>query len=425
MVRPTGGSSFHRLLLAAVAAFASACATLSLPNRPLRSMEVGAGDARFIITFEPRDDDAAREVAAVIPSVLAHLDRWGTFEAPVTLRIHPSHRALEEAVGRIGYPWLRAWARYDTVDLQSPSSWNLQGASPAQVGELLTHELTHCLMYQRTGTPVTWIYKRIPLWFREGMASVTADQGYRRETAQHLSAYLHQHPGRDPLSDAEAMYQDEPDIVYGSAHRAFEFLVLRYGEGAVREVLVGLSRGEDFSAALRRTTSLGEEQLVREFLRYLRWEGWRPAPEAPPNSSPAPLPGIPIASPLPRASEGELGQGCPRRSRSESRTSSSSSSADSSDASISGGTSISEPVSPSGAVSYSAPGRPTASPRLTPTAPPLSSPALALAPPTLASSSLAIESPPASGSTSGRRSESESASSPLGPRSMAVRGRGS
>ena len=46
--------------------------------------------------------------------------------------------------------------------------------SIAALNELLTHELTHCVMYQRAGTDLNWSLKGIPLWFREGMASVTA-----------------------------------------------------------------------------------------------------------------------------------------------------------------------------------------------------------------------------------------------------------
>src|SRR6185295_2154512 len=50
---------------------------------------------------------------------------------------------------------------------------------PADVDELMLHELTHCVMYQRSASAADWSRKRIPLWFREGMASVTASQSYR------------------------------------------------------------------------------------------------------------------------------------------------------------------------------------------------------------------------------------------------------
>ena len=64
------------------------------------------------------------------------------------------------------------------------------GLHPGQVAELLTHELTHCLMYQRSATADSWPYKGIPLWFREGMASVTAHQGYRRPHDEDIARYL-------------------------------------------------------------------------------------------------------------------------------------------------------------------------------------------------------------------------------------------
>jgi hypothetical protein len=229
---------------------------------------------------------------------------------PITITVHPSHAALEAAARRPGYDWLRAWARYGSIELQSPASWGLLGASDAQVIELLTHELTHCVMYQRAATEWTWSLKGIPLWFREGMASVTAGQGARRGTLEDLWRFYEQglavegagggESGRgaararvasgqraegDPLGDPEPLYLERSDVIYGAAHHAFLFLLERYGEERVREALERMRAGASFSHAFEGSMGLSEAEFEADFRRYVLWRGWQRG-EAPGSSAP-------------------------------------------------------------------------------------------------------------------------------------------
>lgn len=265
-----------------VLALASGCGgllpALGLSRGLSQSRTVQLGGTTFVLEWEPPDERVAGEVAAALEAALPRLTRWGGFTAPILVRIHPTHASLEQAVRRYDYPWLRAWARFDTVDLQSPRTWSLLGASVADVTELLTHELTHCLMYQRAGTANDWMFKGIPLWFREGMASVTASQGYRRLSDEELWRYLRRHPEKDPIADAESLYQAEADFVYGAAHRAFEFLVHRYGDEAVRAILDAMRAGSRFDAAFDAVVGLPERAFSREYVRFVKWEGWRRRP---------------------------------------------------------------------------------------------------------------------------------------------------
>ena len=237
--------------------------------------QVVVGEAVFVLQYAPVDEKTAQDVARALEVAAPRIARWGRFEAPMFIRIHPTHEALEAAVRRFDYPWLRAWARYDTIDLQSPRTWGLLGAGQEQVVELLTHELTHCLMYQRAGTASNWMRKGIPLWFREGMASVTAAQGYRRPTDEEIWRWLRSFPEKDPIADGDALYQAEAGIVYGSAHRAFEFLVARYGDAVVLDLLDRMKGGLRFSDAFERAVGFDEAAFAREYVRYVKWEGWR------------------------------------------------------------------------------------------------------------------------------------------------------
>jgi hypothetical protein len=223
--------------------------------------------------------------------------RWGPLANEVTITVHRDHAALEAAVHRPGYEWLRAWARFHTVDLQSPRSWGLFGAPDRRIEELLAHELTHCAMYQRAGDELTWMYKEIPRWFSEGLASVTAGQGYRYGGPEELWAfYLSRLPGTgsgdgeparsrgrsspaalpgDPIVDPDPLYQDQSHVVYGAAHHAAEFLLRRYGEAPVQEVLSLMGEGKRFPAAFREAIGLTEAEFAADFRRYIVWEGWR------------------------------------------------------------------------------------------------------------------------------------------------------
>lgn len=265
------------------------CALLPrLPTLP-DTHEVRAGNAVFLLQFEEVDARASRDLADALQVAVPRIERWGTFVAPMTVRIHPSHEALELAVNRLDYPWLRAWARYDTIDVQSPRTWSLLGAQQGQLVELLTHELTHCLMYQRAGTESDWMRKGIPLWFREGMASVTANQSYRRPTEEELWRYLRANPAKDPVLDADDLYQSESEIVYGAAHRAFEFLVDRFGDDAVRQLMTTMRGGQRFDDAFVRVAGMPADAFSREYVRYVRWEGWRGEKVHPTARLPAPL----------------------------------------------------------------------------------------------------------------------------------------
>jgi len=285
-----------RPLILALALAAGCAPRAAGPGSPL-STTVAVGEAPVRVVYWPEDASSARQVTRALEVALPRTARWGGLVEPVTITIHPTHAALEAAVRRPGYDWLRAWARYATIDLQSPATWSWRGASDRRLEEVLTHELTHCVMYQRAGTDLNWSLKGIPLWFREGMASHTAAQGYRRGTLEDLwrfyqlglpgagdgepapGAVARAARGRaaegDPLTEPEQLYQDRSDVVYGAAHHAFAFLLARYGEASVHDLLGRMHGGAPFARAFQETYGLQEAELVSDFRRYVVWEGWR------------------------------------------------------------------------------------------------------------------------------------------------------
>ncbi|HET8542259.1 MAG TPA: hypothetical protein VFL83_20460 [Anaeromyxobacter sp.] len=286
-----------RVALLLALALASGCAHRQGGAVEERARDLTVGDARFRLRWLPEDDHAARQVERILQRSAPRVQRWGVLAHPVTIVIHPSHEALEEAVQRPGYSWLKAWARYQTVDLQSPRTWGWTGVSDRKLEELLTHELTHCAIYQLAGNDLTWMFKEIPRWFSEGIATFTAGQGYRFPGVEQLWQFYEralpagsgfgeatrgERASRapvaiygDPIVDSDPIYQDQSDIVYGAAYHAADFLIRRYGEDRVHAVLENMGRGMRFPAAFREAVGISDAEFAADFRRYVVWQGWR------------------------------------------------------------------------------------------------------------------------------------------------------
>jgi len=255
-----------------------ACATARAPSaaRDVPLVErVQAPGLLFELIYLPADEVEIGRIRSGLLSVGPHLQRWGSFRQGLWIRVFPDHDSLEAAVERRGYPWLRAWAFGDQILLQSPRSWSAQDA-PAideELHELLAHELTHSLMYQllEPDDDPPWTadapMEEPPLWFREGMASVTAGQGHRRLSADDLSRWLALHPGVDLLHPPAELYRTEREAVYGAAHRAFDLLVAQCGDQAVRDVLRGVRTGARFADAFKAATGRGLTEFEHDALR--------------------------------------------------------------------------------------------------------------------------------------------------------------
>ncbi len=284
----------RRLAVLLSLALLAACA-----HRPsageVRTREVAVGEARFRVRWWPGDDRAARQVLRALEPAATRAQLWGPLSHEVTITIHPDHAALEAAVDRVGYDWLRGWARFRAVDLQSPRSWDVDGGKDRRIVELLAHELTHCAMYQRAADERTWMHKDIPRWFSEGIASVTAGQGYRHGGPEDLRAFYLSRvsgagdgaPGRggaparretfpgDPMVDPDAIEQRQEGVVYGAAHHAVELLIRRYGEQRVRRVVDRMGAGSRFPAAFKEAIGVTEAEFAADFRGYVLSEGWK------------------------------------------------------------------------------------------------------------------------------------------------------
>ncbi len=286
-----------RALAGVVVAFAVGAAGCRghLQRGPLSStVDTDAGS--FTVEFVERDRAWAERVQVSISRATPQLGQWGGVREPVRVVLLPTHEDLERAVGRRGYAWLKAWARYDDVLIQSPRTWSLFGAAQADIDELVLHELTHVVMYQQASDRTKWRRRYIPLWFREGMSSWTAKQAYRWPTLEDLARFMRNNPLQDPLGNPDPLYRDQSDLVYAAAHHGFSFLIRRYGQAQLRDVLAAMQEGLEFDEAFTRVLGVSPERFEEDFKRYVRLRGFRggralPLPKGPPV--PPPPPGAP------------------------------------------------------------------------------------------------------------------------------------
>jgi hypothetical protein len=263
------------LTLALAGVLAAGCAHAPLALGPGERVSTAVGT--ILLEYEP-GDPGGPAVRRAVENAAPRLARWGVLRREVTVRVLRDHAALEAAIGKSGYPWLRAWATFGEIHVQSPASWTPTGASQAQTDELVLHELTHCLMYQQAAQGSEWRRKAIPVWFREGMASYTADQGYRRGSLAELNGRLADARAIDPIEGAGGIYRAESEAVYTAAHHAFVFLVQRYREEGVRRILAAMYEGRSFDAAFREAIGIDRSGFELEFRNYVLMQGWRTRP---------------------------------------------------------------------------------------------------------------------------------------------------
>lgn len=269
-----------RLLPAALLLLAASCATPGLRGAETSRIVRSGGGAVELVFREGDEADAAVVARALEPALSQVVRRWGALREPTRLVVVPDHAALEEAVDRPGWGWLRAWARYDVVFVQAPSSWGPVIGRERALHELLTHELSHVAMYQRCAEPESWQRKQVPLWFREGLASVTAEQAWRRATERELARILWRQPNLSLLRADDETYRLDSGAVYGAAHHAYAFLERRYGAGRVRAMLDLMRRERRrFPEAFEAAIGLPVEAFEREYLRYLTMGGYERRPK--------------------------------------------------------------------------------------------------------------------------------------------------
>jgi hypothetical protein len=227
------GKRWKAALAAALAAGLAALGASGCPVRPAlvepefpRNFIPEGGGAPVRVEVGPADADVADQVMAALTEAYPKATYWGAFRVEVHVRVYHTHEALEA---------------------------------------VLKHELCHVSIYQLVAARESWEKIDLPLWFREGLASWTAGQEYRRGHPRDIGEFLLLNPGADPLLDPDPMLLASQDKVYAAAHWAFDALYTRWKEKGVRDILSGVARGLDFARAFHGVTGLGPVEFAERW----------------------------------------------------------------------------------------------------------------------------------------------------------------
>ena len=174
---------------------------------------------------------------------------------------------------RRGFGWLRAWARYDDVIFQAPSTWT---NAPALVEQLVLHELTHCLLFQRSGTRETWLEKKIPLWFREGMAISNAGQAQLYPSLEDSALWLVRNPTPRCLPRRRGALRRPVgrDVRPRPARLHLPGAPLR-APISIEALMTAMRKGSDFETAFDKAIGVPVVRFQKDFENYLRLRAFR------------------------------------------------------------------------------------------------------------------------------------------------------
>ncbi len=142
------------------------------------------------------------------------------------------------------------------IAVKSPDEFNL-GKS---LDQLLTHELAHLALAQRTG------FHQAPRWFDEGLAQrVSTEWSWMDNLAASKAAIFGQYI---PLREIEKMNRfnsSKVQVAYAQSHIAVNYFYDFYGVEAVNKFLDAIAAGESYDKALVLSTGSDYDGFEREF----------------------------------------------------------------------------------------------------------------------------------------------------------------
>lgn len=193
--------------------------------------------------------------------VLLSKDTGAVLEKPVEVYIYADTQALQ---GSLIFPqeWTGgvAFTRYGIIAIGiSPNS--LDWGKRAMV-----HELAHLVVHQMTFNP----YGDLPTWLDEGLAMYAEGP-----LEPQFAALLSQATAEESLISVRSLsspfsaHARESVLSYAESYRLVEFLVARYGQGQMLELLLTFRQGSGYDAALQKVYSFDMDGLDTRWRSHL------------------------------------------------------------------------------------------------------------------------------------------------------------
>lgn len=205
--------------------------------------------SNFRLYYSDSDQAIVAGVLADLEDSLVALSRsWpDQSQRRIAVFLYPSVPEMQGALGDGENPTLGAY-RLGRLHLLSPSAWQPQLSAEAAVAFYAeqgpaVHELVHLLLDRE-------VAGNGPLWFSEGLA-----QYWERE----IKGYLWMEPGVDWQDQVVTISQLDQQFNSGSGYFAYrqslavvEYLYDVYGDSAVEQIVIELSKGRAMEESIYR-----------------------------------------------------------------------------------------------------------------------------------------------------------------------------
>ncbi len=234
------------------------------PELPWRTQAEGLVD----IWWYAGGDGLATDAVSGIQRGLTALDEdFGLeIQRPTRLVLYADGDRMRADMGRGTRPWVGgvAAARFNLIVLYaSEFEWGR-----TTLPSTIAHELTHIAIEHTVGEPA----RPIPTWLHEGVATVVESSVGERFSYEDIvaSAFeadrlisLRGLTGSFPVHSGGAL------LAYAQSNSFVKFIIHRWGESAITEILDAYRQGASQDRALRRAVGLGLNALEAEWLATL------------------------------------------------------------------------------------------------------------------------------------------------------------
>lgn len=241
--------------------------------KPLETIE--RGNFQFLI-FKDKDPIASA-LADDILGIDSEIKKYFNFEylidSPIYIELVDAKN--DETVVKRDYVDLPRWIAAYAVPTENKvvMRYNSIGSYPyIELRAVLKHELVHIYLDKIVRDK----RNQIPKWFQEGLAMYIGrkwgfDDYYQLTIGMMRINYI-------PLRELENFFPQseyEVRIAYAESFSFLNYLVKRYGEESLKEILSRLAKGERFYEVLKSLTKQSisdlEKDWISESLKYYRW----------------------------------------------------------------------------------------------------------------------------------------------------------
>jgi len=175
-----------------------------------------------------------------VPQACDRVSRRGLqISAEVDVVVHASADAFVAETGQL-HETVRAWSRYNRVDLLTLASWQRRDGD--DVVARLAHELCHQAIWQRCGSEDAARAAKMPRAWVEGLCSVVAGQGAERMPKDAVVA--------DVASGRAVDFDDDSTFAYAVAHHVVDGVIACRGDGVVDDIVGALVVGDAVDAVV-------------------------------------------------------------------------------------------------------------------------------------------------------------------------------